>query len=139
MGTKEREKIMVSAEERLRILKLIQDGKITAEEGIKLLDAIGGTSQTGFGRTQASSAVLPREPRWLRVKVTDTKTGKTKVNIRLPVNVLMAGAKMGARFSPEVEGLDMKKVMESIRAGETGLVLDVFDDQGGEHVEVYIE
>jgi hypothetical protein len=132
---------MASAEERLRILKLIQEGKITAEEGVQLLDALGMNPQSGPGksRPQEAFSTASKEPRWFRVRVTDIKTGKTKVNIRLPVNVLMAGAKMGARFSPEIDGLDMAKVMDFIRAGETGQVLDVYDDLDEERVEVFIE
>lgn len=132
---------MASSEERLQILKLIQEGKITAEEGVQLLDAVSGADKAASekNQSQGTSASTGKDPRWFRVRVTDTDTGKTRVNIRLPINVLMAGAKMGAKFSPEVEGLDMGKVMEFVRAGETGQVLDMYDDQDGEHIEVFIE
>jgi hypothetical protein len=73
------------------------------------------------------------------VRVTDTGSGKTRVNVRLPVNVLSAGMKMGARFSPEVEGLDMDQLMSLINAGATGQVLDVVDEKDGERVEVFLE
>jgi hypothetical protein len=46
---------------------------------------------------------------------------------------------MGARFSPEVEGLDMDQLMSLINAGVTGQVLDVMDEQDGERVEVFLE
>jgi hypothetical protein len=46
---------------------------------------------------------------------------------------------MGARFAPEVEGLDMEQLMGYIRSGETGQILDVYDDADGEHIEVFIE
>ena len=36
---------MTTAEERLKILKMIQDGLITAEEGAKLLKALSSSSQ----------------------------------------------------------------------------------------------
>ena len=42
----------------------------------------------------------------MRVRVTDTDTGKTRVNIRLPLNLVGSGIKMGMRFVPEVDGLD---------------------------------
>jgi hypothetical protein len=47
--------------------------------------------------------------------------------------------KMGARFSPQVEGLDMDVLMQYIESGETGKIVDVFDDKDGEHVQVFIE
>jgi hypothetical protein len=75
----------------------------------------------------------------MRVKVTDVHTGKTRVNVRLPVSLVHAGMKMGARFSPEVQGLDAAQLMQSINSGETGQIFDVYDDEDGEHVEVFIE
>lgn len=128
---------MVTSIERLKILTMIQEGKITAEEGIRLLDTLEPV-KTSAGEEQPS-VPIGRSPRWFRVQVTDTDTGKTRVNIRLPVNVLNAGMKMGARFSPEVNGLDMNAITESIRAGTIGKILDVYDDKDGEHVEVFLE
>ncbi|NTU75833.1 MAG: hypothetical protein HGA86_06905 [Anaerolineaceae bacterium] len=128
---------MVTSMERLKVLTMIQEGKITAEEGIRLLDTLE-PAKPAVGNEQPSIP-LNRSPRWFRVQVTDTDTGKTRVNIRLPVNVLNAGMKMGARFSPEVDGLDMNVITDSIRSGTIGKILDVFDDKDGEHVEVYLE
>lgn len=125
---------MATAEERLKILKMIEEGKITAEEGAGLLASLEGVS-TSSGATTAARA----SSRWFRVRVTDTDTGKTRVNVRLPVSLVNAGLKMGARFSPEVEGLDMNQLMQFINSGEVGKVVDVYDEHDGEHVEVFIE
>lgn len=125
---------MATSPERLKILQMIREGKITADEGVKLLEALGEVRRVSPTATMASTG-----PRWLRVRVTDTNTGKVRVNVRLPVNVLTAGAKMGARFSPEVEGLDMNQLLMMVRAGMTGQVVDVFDDKDGERVEVFLE
>ena len=73
------------------------------------------------------------------MRVTDTNNGKTRVNVRLPLNMVSAGVKMGMRFSPEVEGLDINELMTFINSGETGQIVDVFDEEDGEHVEVFIE
>jgi hypothetical protein len=129
---------MASSEERLKILKMIQEGKITAEEGMHLIDAL---DENPPAPEPASSPTGTRGTggKWLRVMVTDTNTGKMRVNVRLPIAVVSAGMKMGAKFSPEVEGLDMTQLMGYIRSGETGKIVDVYDDQDGEHVEVYIE
>jgi hypothetical protein len=61
------------------------------------------------------------------------------VNVRLPVSLVNAGMKMGARFSPQVDGLDRNQLMEFLQSGATGKVVDVVDDDDGEHVEVFIE
>ena len=51
----------------------------------------------------------------------------------------MPGLKMGARFAPEVEGLNSSELLEHIRSGTVGKIIDVYDDKDGEHVEVFLE
>jgi len=137
---------MATSEERLKILKMIQEGKITAEEGVKLMEALESAERLnqqaspGAVRTAGpAQAAGGKGGRWFHVRVTDTNTGKVRVNVRLPVNLVNAGVKMGARFSPEVQGLDMEQLMQYINSGETGQIVDVYDDEDGEHVEVFIE
>jgi hypothetical protein len=131
---------MVTSEERLKILKMIQEGKISPEEGIQLMDALEDSGNQGKDKgSTAPASPAGKGARWLRVRVTDTDTGKVRVNVRLPVSVINAGLKMGARFSPEVEGLDMEQLMGFVQSGETGKIVDVIDDNDGEHVEVFIE
>jgi hypothetical protein len=130
---------MVTSPERLKILKMIQDGKITAEEGIELLDMLGDKGSKGKGGVVETPAAPRSNAQWFRVVVTDTVTGKTRVNVRLPISLVNAGMKMGAKFSPQVEGLDQEKLAEFIQSGATGKVVDIFDDDDGEHVEVYVE
>jgi DUF4097 and DUF4098 domain-containing protein YvlB len=127
---------MATPEERMRILKMIQDGKITAEEGTRLIQALDLQKPS---TPAGSPTTTTRGARWFHVRVTDTNSGKTRVNVRLPVSLLNAGMKMGARFSPEVEGLDMNQLNEFINSGEVGKVVDVVDEEDGEHVEVFIE
>ncbi len=128
---------MASTEERMKILKMIQDGKLTAQEGAELFEDLD-PHPTRPGQPPQPPIPL-REPRWFRVVITDTATGKTRVNVRLPLSLVSAGLKMGARFSPQVEGMDPEKLVGFLRSGETGKVIDVYDSEDSEHVEVYIE
>lgn len=133
---------MATAEERMRILQMIQEGKITPEQGVQLLQALDeGTRRSVNSRSTVPAPPPPpgRSGRWFRVMVTDTNSGKTRVNVRLPVSLVSAGIKMGARFAPQVEGLDMEMLMQHLNAGDTGKIVDVIDDEDGEHVEVFIE
>ena len=133
---------MATSEERLKILKMIQEGKITAEQGMKLLEALGQTNRPGVQPLRPdfpSSSGASHAARWFRVRVTDMDTGRIRVNIRMPINVVTTGVKLGARFSPEVEGLDMTQLMNAIRSGETGQIVDVIDEKDGEHIEVFLE
>lgn len=133
---------MANAEERLKILTMLQEGKINADQAARLLEALESAASA------ARNAPKPPTPpsygpvgggRWMRVRVTDTDSGKTRVNIRLPLNLVSSGIKMGMRFAPEVDGLDPDMLMDWVRSGEVGQIVDVYDDEDGEHVEVFIE
>jgi hypothetical protein len=129
---------MVTSEERLKILKMVQEGKISAEEGINLMDALRDSTRPGEKKSTESKSGR-KTARWFRVRVTDQVTGKIKVDIRLPVNVVKAGSKLGARFSPEMSGLDMNQVMQHVDSGTTGRIFDLTHDSDQELVEVFIE
>lgn len=125
---------MASSEERMKILKMIEEGKLSAEEGTKLLAAL----------SDKRVPTPPRPPgmggaRWLRIRVTDVRTGRSKASVQIPLALVDAGMKIGAHFAPEVEGVDMSNVMEAVRSGMTGKIIDVTDEEDGEHVEIYVE
>lgn len=131
---------MASTEERMRILKMIEDGVISAEDGIRLLDSIEqSVKKAPPTESPIMESDLERSARFFRVRVTDSDSGKTRVNVRLPISVINAGFKMGARFSPSIQGLETKDLMQFIRSGTIGRIIDVYDDQDGEHVEVFLE
>jgi hypothetical protein len=156
---------MTTAEERLKILTMVQDGIITPEEAAQLLEAInaGEAAARASGPARPAGGPNPpyaphaphaphppnppegapdvpgRRPRWLRVRVTDTNTGKPRVNVRLPVSMVNMGLKMGSKFAPQVEGLDADQLMKVIESGEVGQIVDVYDEEDGEHVEVFLE
>jgi len=123
---------MATSEERMKILKMIEERKISAEEGARLLAALAKAE-----RRRAVGS--PGEGRWLRVRVTDVESGKTAVNVNLPVSLVNVGLRMGARFVPEMEGVSMSELEESIRQGVTGKIIDIVDEEEGQRVEVYVE
>jgi hypothetical protein len=126
---------MTTAEERMRILKMIDEGKISAEEGAKLLSALG----------ESRKANLPMPPRmqgaarWLRVRVTDIATGRSKATVQIPISLMEAGMKIGAQFAAEVNGVDISEILKAVRSGMTGKIVDVIDEEDGEHVEIFVE
>ena len=126
---------MASSEERMKILKMIEEGKLSAEEGTKLLAAL--TERRGPIPPRAPG--MPGAPRWLRIRVTDVRYGRSKASVQIPLALVDAGMKIGAHFAPEVEGVDMTNVMEALRSGMTGKIIDVTDEEDGEHVEIYVE
>lgn len=125
---------MANAEERMKILKMIDEGKLSAEEGAKLLSALSASQKASSGGGLAASGA-----RWLRVRVTDTATGRSKATVQIPISLIDAGMKIGAHFAPEVAGVDMSEVMDALRNGMSGKIIDVMDDEDGEHVEIFVE
>jgi hypothetical protein len=125
---------MATTAERMQILKMVAEKKITAEEGAKLLSALEPEKKEG-------QVVVggPSSPRWFRIRVTDLETGKSKVNVNLPMSLVTVGMKMGARFAPEVEGIDFNEIFDQIREGAQGKMIDVEDAEDGERVEIYVE
>jgi hypothetical protein len=128
---------MASSEERMKILKMIEDGKLSAEEGTKLLAALNEKRMSTPPRPPGMSG--PGGARWLRIRVTDVRTGRSKASVQIPLALVDAGMKIGAHFAPEVEGVDMSNVMDAVRTGMTGKIIDVTDEEDGEHVEIYVE
>ena len=126
-------------EERLMILKMLQEGKITADEAANLLDALGSGKEAKKQDGESREKQSGKPGRWFRVVVTETKTGKSRANIRIPLGVINAGMKMGAHFTPQIDGMYSDQISKAIQSGVTGQILDVFDDEDGEHVEVFIE
>ena len=123
---------MPTTEERLKILKMVEEGKINAEEAGRLLSALARND-----RKRPANA--DDEPKWLRVRVTDFETGKPSVNITLPLSLVSVGLRMGARFVPEMDGLQMEEIAAAMREGVSGKIIDIDDVDEGQHVEVYLE
>lgn len=139
---------MVTAQERMKILQMLQEGKITPESAAQLLEAMGeGVPDPAPAATPAPTAApvmadVPEagpKPRWLRVRVTDSGTGRPRVNVRVPLGLVGLGLKLGAKYSPEIESIDAEALVQAIQSGETGAFVDVFDEDDGEHVEVFLE
>lgn len=123
---------MAIVEERMRILKMVENGQISAGEGAKLLAALSSSA-----RPKATSAT--GQAKWFRVRVIDLNSGRSKVNVNIPMSLVNVGIKMGARFAPDVEGLDFDEVMEAIRSGAQGRIVDVVNEEDGERIEILIE
>jgi hypothetical protein len=134
----------MSSEERMRILRMVEDGRLTADEALELLSAIDESAPEPAAPLEPPAGESPgaekgKRPRWFCVRVTDIETGKRRVNLKLPVGLISLGLKTGKRFSPELEGLDADEVMAFIQSGEPGHLINVEDNQDGEHVEVFLE
>lgn len=127
--------MMATTEERMKILKMIREGKITAEEGAKLLAALSEGQKVGRKPPSRTSG----SQRWFRVRVTDLVTGKTKTSVNIPLGLMEWGVQIGAQFAPEVGNINMEQLQEMLNSGMEGKIVDVIDEEDGEHVEIFIE
>ena len=125
-------------DEKLQVLRMLQEGKITAEEAAKLLSALEDGTRPPGGPATAGG-----KNRWVRVRVTDMKTGKRKVNVNIPMGLVEVGARLGARFGdkrmPDMADFDWKELINEVRSGAEGKLVDVDDEESGDHVEVYVD
>jgi hypothetical protein len=129
--------------ERMRILTMIEQGTITAEEGQLLLDAL----EKGARGTQ---------PRWFKVRIFESGSERPKVRVTLPFKVFKLALKLGgscqfaipddARRKMEAKGVHLEDTLENlddalaeICNGERFDLVNVVDDEDGTRVEVYVE
>ncbi len=123
---------------RAEILDKLSTGQITADEAALLLRT---------GEPAANGATPPFRPttatnygnRRLRVRVSNLETGRDRVNVNVPLTLVDAGLKLGARYEPQIAGIDVAELLGEIEAGAQGKLADVENWEKGERVEIFIE
>lgn len=76
----------------------------------------------------------------LKIHVWDKSSGKTKVNIKIPVGLVKFGSNFipaDAKIKISEEKIDMEKILDAIENNVTGKILEI--DNGDDKVEVFIE
>ena len=128
---------MTTVEERMKILKMVEEGKISAADGAKLLAALSESRKPPPPPFPPPGGTA--EARWFRVRVTDTRTGKAKINVNIPTGLVSVGLRMGARFAPNLETEQLQAMLDALKSGATGKIVDATDEEAGEHVEIFVE
>ena len=87
------------SENRKQILAMLAEGRINADEAERLLAALDGSAPP------AAKALAAGAPKYLRVLMeADDKHGgevRSKINIRVPLQLLRAGVKLASLLPPE--------------------------------------
>lgn len=119
-------------DEKRQILTMVQEGKISVEEGLKLLEALESPSQ-------GQSGTGGRPARMLRVRIHDAEEN-SKVNVNIPLTL----AKVAMKFIPKdvsaqlkEEEIDLNEILASITDATMGKIVDI--DSANAKVEVYVE
>jgi hypothetical protein len=121
-------------EERLEILRLLEAGDVTVDEVATLLDAL---DRAAFA-PPPSGATSPRntEARQVRIRVTDSTSGKATVNLVFPLGLIKSGLDIASQFIPDYLP-KAEAIRESVSTGFRGSLVDI--DDGGERVEIIVE
>ncbi len=120
---------MIEQSEKLAILKSVQEGKLIPEEALRLMEA----------EDQVPTQEELPGARWFIVRITELDTGKERISIRLPIDLVSVGARLGARYVPDGARFDLEHVLEQARAGHLGRVFDATDDAEREYIEIFVE
>ncbi|HOD65236.1 MAG TPA: hypothetical protein PLR32_03785 [candidate division Zixibacteria bacterium] len=105
------------SEDRRRILNMLAEGKITADEAERLLEALGRTAERTAPETTGRTAGA--RPKYLRVIVQPKQGQRDQVNIRIPLALLRAGVKLGGVVPDSVKG----RINEAL--AEKGFTVDL--------------
>jgi hypothetical protein len=155
-----------SDEKRMEILQLLAAGKLTVDEAGDMLASVGQPEQavevdlsdeTIFEKQpdqmndvserikvepdpalEATKSKAARRPSWLRVRVSDMKSGKNKVTVNVPMGLVRFGLAYGSRFAPELKGFEWDEIDDYLST-ESGMLVDVHDEEDGEHVQIFVE
>jgi hypothetical protein len=121
-------------EERLEILHLLEAGSITVDEAATLLDALDRATlpppNTGLASLRSAEARL------VRIRVTESDTGRAVVNLAFPLGLIKSGLDIAGQFVPDYLP-KVDAIREAVTAGFRGSLVDV--DDGGDRVEIIVE
>lgn len=119
-------------EEKMRILEMLEKKKISSQEAMELLEALGRATpgkEGGKGRT-------------LRIRVYEGGGAEPRVNVSVPLGWAKFLApfienKIKAKLADKGYNVDLDKIQEAIESQEPMMIVDVQD--GGDKVEIFIE
>lgn len=142
--------------EKMKILEMVQEGKLTAVEGLDLLKAVDeGNSHKTSSPISEQNFVKKEGERFLRVRVQGEKT--LRVNVNVPLTLIRSASKLvvyAMSFVPadkkaelekkglDLTDLDIEGLARIIDESLDGKIVDVEvadPEEGRIKVEVYVE
>lgn len=109
-----------------KILEMVVERKITAEDAEKLLDKLSSSAppREGLGPASETSPRPNQAPRYFRIVV--DQPGRDQVNIRVPLNFVRGGVKLMSLLPPQLS--------QRLAASEKQ-VLSIFSTLEGQDLE----
>ncbi len=120
-------------EEKMRILNMLENGSISADEAAKLLDAVTAVDESAAGNGKSN--------RWLRIRIAEDGVDKVKVN--LPLKLVKLLSKMQGILPEDARGrldehnIDLEYIVQAIQEGAEGEIVSVED--GADTVKITVE
>lgn len=115
-----------------RVLRLVSEGRLTADEAGPILDSLdaarGGSPRPAPGTTPPGGDDQPA--RALRVEITER--GRAVVNLRIPISL----GRAAINRVPGISEMTSERIREAIAAGIRGPILDVDDDGDGVRISI---
>jgi hypothetical protein len=115
-----------------RVLRLVSEGKLTAEEAGPILDSLDAAR--GDTPKQATASIPPSGDdspgRALRVEITER--GRPIVNLRVPISL----GRAAINRVPGISEMTSERIREAIAAGIKGPILDIDDDGDGVRISI---
>ena len=126
-------------EEIKKVLGMLKEGKINDGEAAELLEALRETKEE-----EEITPLSTKKKRFLKIRV--TKGEKPQVNVTIPFSLVNWGLNLASKLGNNainVEGkeipIDMDELNKAMNDPEfTGKIIDVDDEEKGEHVEIEI-
>lgn len=122
---------MPISEERMTILRMIEAGTISAEEGERLLAAMGEGDDAPPAPAGASTSGSSRA---LQIRITDLNTNREKVNVNIPAGL----ARLAMRFIPKNSDFQIETLEAALEAGVNERIMEVVDSEHNTRVEILV-
>lgn len=117
---------MTKQDEYLQILNMVRDGKISTEDGAKLLAAL-----------EKAGTEKPVDARSIYIRIREN--GRDKVNVNIPVHLARMAVNLVPKDVVRDQNIDLQSLVASIEAGFCGTLLDAELPKQGRKIEVIVK
>jgi hypothetical protein len=114
-----------------RVLRLVAEGRLTADEAGPILDALDDKSRAAeAGPDRIADRPIDGPARALRIEVSES--GRKVINLRVP----LALGRAAISQIPGITEATSDRIREAIESGLKGSIVEVDEDDGGVRISI---